>query len=214
MFRFRQTRRVFFKEWTLKNFFLFSLFLILSSCAATRYGVIVGGQHSAYHETGDASALIGSGSLSFDEYTNSAPGFHVGFSEETAHILTKIYYFKNSYPEKEYSFDGTDYDTELSESGVKGTIAWKLGFFQPYIGITSYNASYTVGEEESSENYPALGFGADFEFQVSKKAFVYVGYGQDSHERTSFEGLAQINQKMRHRVIHFGLRYNFQEKYD
>lgn len=56
---------------------------LLSSCAAVKYGAIVGAQKSTYTESGDASSLISDDTLAFSSYENDSTGFHIGISEES-----------------------------------------------------------------------------------------------------------------------------------
>src|SRR5690606_2570992 len=140
----------------------------------------------------------------FDNYENDSMGFHIGISEETPNFLTKITYFQNSYDEMTYSFNGMDYDTELEESGLRGSIAWKLGFFQPYIYFANYNSKYTIEDKKEDTSYTALGFGAELEFQLSRRSFIYVGYSIDSHINASSAGSSAITQELKHDAILVG----------
>ena len=188
-------------------------FIFLTSCAATRYGAVVGGQYASYSESASASSVFGGGGPDIEDYDTSGPGFHIGFSEETQNILTKIYYFQNSYEDGDYVVDGQSLDASLKESGIKGTIAWKLGIFQPYFGFASYNFDTEVDGNSESSSTGALTFGADLEFQVSKRGFFYLGYGVDTSDNLSVIGSYTVNQTIKHGTFLLGYRYNFSDSY-
>ena len=82
---------------TIKVLLLLGLFTF---CAATRNGMVVGGQKADYTETASATSLFGSGSVDIEDFETSGNGFHVGISEETKSVLTKITYFQTSYDEQ------------------------------------------------------------------------------------------------------------------
>ena len=164
-------------------------------------------------ESVSASSLFGGGSPEIEDYDTSGPGFQVGFSEETQSILTKIFYFQNSYEDGKYKVDNHSYDASLSESGFKGTIAWKLGPFQPYFGFASYNYETEVDGESDSSSSSALTFGADLEFQVSKRGFFYLGYGVDTGDNIGVVGTYTVDQTIKHGTFQLGYRFNFSDSY-
>lgn len=191
-----------------------SLILFLSSCAATRYGAVVGGQYTNYNESSSVSSLLGGGGgPEIEDYETSGPGFHVGFSEETQSILTKITYFQNRYEDSEYVVDGNKSDASLSESGFRGTVAWKLGPFQPYFGFVSYNFDAEVDGESETSNASTITFGADLEIQVSKRGFFYLGYGVDSVDNLSVVEGYTVDQTIEHGTFVLGYRHNFSDSY-
>lgn len=190
----------------MKNILWFIPIFCFSSCAV-RYGAVVGAQNISYNE----SATIVLSSVEIEDYNSSSTGFHLGISEESKYFLTKIYYFQNSYPDKIITIDGTKYGTSLEESGIRGTVAWKLWFLQPYFSVTRYNSDYTVGRESSSESYSALGFGADIEYDFSPRVSMYLGYGQDSYDTSSTSGAGTTVGSIGHSTVSFGLRYNFSD---
>lgn len=181
----------------------------LSSCAAVKYGVVVGTQKSSYTESGSASSIISNNQVAFNSYENESSGFHIGISEESKWILTKLYYFSNTYDDLVHTFEGTDFNTELSESGAKGTLAFKLGWVQPHFSVTSYNSIYTVDDEEYKKSYSTVGVGIDLEIPISQKGYLYFGVNSDTYKEQSFEGLARLEQLLHHETVYAGLRFNF-----
>lgn len=192
-----------------KYFVITFQLLFFTSCAAVKYGAVVGAQKSTYTESGSASSLISSDQVTFSNYENSSSGFHIGISEESKWVLTKIYYFNNTYEDLVYNFEGTNYNTALKETGFKGTLAIKLGFFQPHLSVTSYNSLYLIDEDEYDKSYSTVGAGIDLEIPISKRAYAYIGINTDTYDEIAFEGLAQINQSLHHQTVYAGIRFNF-----
>lgn len=182
---------------------------LVSSCAAVKYGVVVGAQKSAYTESGSASSIVSGEKVAFDSYENNSSGFHIGISEESKWILTKIYYFNNSYKDSVHEFEGVDYNTSLNESGFKGTLGIKLWYFQPHFSVTSYNSTYKVDEQEYEESYTTVGAGIDIEFPISEAGYLYLGVNSDTYNEQSYEGLASISQLLHHETVYAGVRFNF-----
>lgn len=182
------------------------IILNFTSCAV-RYGVVVGVQNASYDES--ASAVLGGANL--DNYSNSTTGFHIGLSEESKHFITKLTYFQNSYPEKAYVAQGQEFDTALNESGFRGTLAWKLWFFQPYISTTAYNREYSIGEDVTSSSSSAIGFGMDLEYELNSRTLMYCGFGSDNQVGTANVGGNTYITSIDSSTIYFGLRYNFSD---
>tara|TARA_B100001971_G_C18268046_1_gene596736 strand:+ start:180108 stop:180725 length:618 start_codon:yes stop_codon:yes gene_type:complete len=195
----------------LKLIFFTGLCLILfTSCSSTtKYGLVAGAQKANYKETADVSSVItGNGTL-LPDYTNEGNGFFIGISEELPWILTKIVYFQNKYEDKDYSYDGTTYATALSESGIRGSLALKFGFFQPFISFASYNSEYEVNGSSDETDYTALGYGVDLEFNVGKDKYIYLGIELNTYEDTVVDGLVFAEQTLEHQTIYLGYRQNF-----
>lgn len=200
----------------MKSLMMLVLCLFFTSCA-TRYGIVAGGQHVNYSESSSFSPYLASEDISLGNYEMKANGFHVGLSEETPNFLTKLVYFQNKYGEENFMINSEDTLVNLKESGIRGSIAWKLGFFQPYV-MVSANRSTIKGQNatlnvESDGSYTSLGFGADLEFQIGRKTFLYMGYSQDSHDEIKMTGSGSATAKLRHTTFSLGLRFNFKEEY-
>lgn len=108
-----------------------------------------------------------------------------------------------------YDFEGTSYDTELSETGFRGSLALKLGYIQPHLSVVSYNSKYVLDNEVFENSYSTLGYGVDVELPISKRAYFYLGYTNDTYKHDGYQGAAYFQQLLNHETIYLGLRFNF-----
>ena len=195
---------------------MIALCLIFTSCA-TRYGIVAGGQQTTYKESSSLSPYLDNNDIDLGDFEMKATGFHIGLSEETSHFLTKLVYFQNNYGEENFSIGTESATVNLKENGFRGTIAWKLGFFQPYLMVSSYKPSISAKNDtrsiDTTSSYTSIGFGADFEFQIGRKTFLYFGYSQDSHDEIGLTGAGSATAELRHTTLSLGLRFNFHEDY-
>ncbi len=181
---------------------------MLSSCA-NKYGLIVGAQKENYQETASAFVFSSAGKVSLPKYNNSSTGFHFGISEESDYLLSKIYFFSNSYGDKDYVSGATTYKTSLSESGIAATIGLKLWWFQPFLGFKSYESEYVIDGASTKDNYSALYYGIDMEVPLSNDWFLYLGYGANEKVSIGTIGAAVVTQTRAHSDLKIGLRWNF-----
>ncbi|EQC47631.1 hypothetical protein [Bacteriovorax sp. Seq25_V] len=186
-------------------------FIIMCSSCSVKYGLLLGGQKEEYTETLEARTFsFGSPqTINYPQYQNSTNGYHVGISEESEYLLTKITYFSNSYGDKKYEVAGKSYDTSLKESGVNATIAWKVWWFQPFIGVKKFSSNYVVNGETTKDSYNTLDLGVDFEVPLKEDLFIYAGYATSKRTNFGFIGGASVTQSIKHDALKFGLRWNF-----
>lgn len=192
----------------MKSFFLVAIIILCSSCSV-KYGLLAGVQQESYTESVDAKSIFSEDEVRLPDYQNKSKGFHFGISEESNYFLTKIFYYQNSYSDKEYEASGETYNTSLSEKGFAGTIALKIWWLQPHIGFKKYNSTYEIDEITSKDKYSTITYGLDLEIPLSENAFIYTGYSVG--EQTNFEavGSALVTQVIKHQELKLGLRWNF-----
>lgn len=188
----------------MRNLFFICYLFLLTSCAA-KYGIVAGAQMPQYVEEATINDLFGGTSETLPQFKNSGFGYHIGISEETDMMLSKITYFSNSYSKKSYTYDGTTDNVSLEESGVELTSAFKLWWFQPLFGVKFYNASYDSDIVDSDGSYAAIVLGLDFEYPVSDRFYVYTGY----HYEQGYKTNVTVEVDYMHHNYVLGLRYNF-----
>jgi len=173
-----------------KTIVIFIILLSATSCSSG-VGVIVGGSRIDYKETfsGSSSYSIGStsttGGFHFPDYNNHGFGFHVGVSDEAGLFFYKILYYSNSYQNKKYNLDGVDYDTEVSENGFRTDLGIKLWYFQPFLSLRTVNGHYKVNQTESEDDFLDLGFGLNFEVNITDKSYLALTFVKYNYKETS-----------------------------
>lgn len=183
--------------------------MLLNSCSSVKYGLILGGQKNTYTENVDAEAFFSDETLHLPDYKNTSLGFHVGISEESDLLLTKIFYFSNSYDDKKYEINNKIFDTKISETGFGGSIGFKIFWFQPHIGFRKYNAKYTLDNDVEEESYTTLIYGLDFEIPISSSLFIYTGFSTGKQTNIELAANAFVTQVITHDEVNIGLRWNF-----
>ncbi|WP_412463049.1 hypothetical protein [Halobacteriovorax sp. RT-2-6] len=188
----------------MKVLFPILILFLLTSCAA-KYGIVAGAQMPSYEEEATINDLMSGTSTTLPRFKNSGFGYHIGISEETDILLTKITYFANSYDKKSYTYESVTEDYSIEESGIEISTAFKLWWFQPLFGVKFYNSEYT-GETNSNEGtYASFIFGLDFEVPISDRFYVYTGYHYEKGYKTNIT--TEVDYYHYNYVV--GLRYNF-----
>lgn len=191
------------------NSSLFIIIILLFSSCSAKYGLIAGIQQESYSESVDANSIFTDDSVRLPDYKNTSKGFHVGISEESNYFLTKLYYYKNFYKDKDYVATGTTYDTSLSEDGFGGSLALKLWWLQPHIGFKKYNSTYKIDAIVNNEKYSTLTYGLDLEIPLRQDYFIYLGYTENEITNIELIANAFVTQVIKHQEIKIGLRWNF-----
>ncbi|EPZ52462.1 putative lipoprotein [Bacteriovorax sp. BAL6_X] len=189
----------------MKVLFPILVLIFLTSCAA-KYGIVAGAQMPTYEEKTTIDNLF-SPDVSLRPYKTDGTGFHIGISEETNWLLTKLSFYHNTYDEASYELESSTIKTDLKESGIMATTAIKLWWFQPLFGFKYVNREYSNSEVLEDDSYLLWTLGMDIEAPVSKRFYIYGGYHYSSGSNVNF--LYDTDFKVTTMVM--GLRYNFSD---
>ncbi|AYF45759.1 MULTISPECIES: hypothetical protein [Halobacteriovorax] len=190
----------------MKVFLPLFILVFLTSCAA-KYGIVAGAQMPKYEEDVTIIDLFGGSDTDLEPYTTDGTGFHIGISEETDWLLTKISYYQNTYSNESYKLESSTIKTDLKESGVMGTTGFKLWWFQPLFGFKYVSREYSNPQAPSDTNYILWTLGMDIEVPMSKRFYVYGGYHYSSGSDLDITHDTEFTVK----TMVLGLRYNFSE---
>lgn len=184
------------------------LFLALLTSCSAKYGVSTGVSQQKYSEKATISSIVSSTSVTLPEYQSEGTGLFLGITEESDWFLTKISYFQNKYKDSKYSFSGVTVNGDLSESGIRTSLALKLWIFQPFFSFSSYASKYNIDGDVKKESYVTAGYGMDIEVPINETAFWFLGYEMDSFNNEAIEGSLTIDQTLSHSRIYTGIRFN------
>ncbi|EQC47596.1 hypothetical protein [Bacteriovorax sp. Seq25_V] len=184
------------------------ILFLLTSCSM-KYGVLVGGQRETHKETYRKTLDGSSDGIRVPDFIGKGEGYHFGISEESAHFVTKMFYYHNTYPEQEYTTAGTKYKTNLKEKGFATTLALKMWIFQPFVGFKTYNTILTIDKDSVKDNYSIFTYGLNVEIPLSRHLRVYAGYSLNKKKTNTYENMMKLDLEKSHKQLSAGLRWNF-----
>ncbi len=170
-----------------------------------KYGVLLGGQKEAHKEIARTFDNGGVQGIRVPDYNSNGSGYHFGLAEESNFFVTKMYYYHNSYADKNYGA----YKTSLAEKGFVTTLGLKLWILQPFIGFKTYNTIFTINGDSMKDTYSILTYGLDLEIPVTRNAHLYAGYSLNKKKEITYEEAVKVNLEKSHSELRFGLRWNF-----
>lgn len=171
----------------MKNLFILLFLILLSSCAAVKYGVNLEVQQTTYNSTSTGTTTSPPFSTTtVDNGELKGNSFAIGLSEETKYIITRINYVTGS-----VSGDYDEVDTQLSESGYLASLGLKIFGLQPRISFGSLN--YKSSEEDIDKDLSVTGFGVAYEIDMGKTEDHHIYFAFDKLDGTAYGDVSKLS---------------------
>lgn len=170
-----------------------------------KYGILIGTQKESFKSNIKKDDSSSVDDVKIPSYSNKSDGYHFGISEESKHFITKMYYYQNTFSDKEYN----NFKTTLKQKGFITTLGFKIGWLQPFVGFKTYNLKYAIDDDKMKENYSIVSFGGDLEIPLSSNLRLYSGYSTSKKIEIDTQSGNRLNKRKNHYDVKIGLRWNF-----
>jgi len=163
------------------------LLILLSSCAAVKYGVNLEIQQTTYNSVDyQVSSTSSLNTERIDNGQLKGKAYSIGLTEETKYIITRINYITGK-----VSGDYNSDSTQLTETGYLSSLGLKVLGLQPRVVFGTLN--YKSSDGDIDKQLGVTGYGLAYEIDIGKAQGHHIYFAFDQLNSTDAGDVSKLS---------------------